>query len=314
MATHEEEGLFDEDPPSIDPYEVLSVSKTATPDEVKSAYRKLALKHHPDKVSAPEKKSAHTTFQSIVFAYSVLSDPVRRKRYDTTGSTAETLSLSDDFSWSDYYRSQFADVITASSIQKFSNDYKNSAEEKDAVLEAYTEHQGKWSGVYECVMLSNPLEDEGRYRGWIDEAIEEGEVEKYKAYSGETPKQKEQRMKNARKEVKEAMEYADKLGVSEKLFGTKAKNGKKDPEAGLAELIKSRQVGRGSFLDQLEAKYAAKEKDGKGRRGKKCDSEELEGKDDGMPSEEAFQAAAVRLKKPTVAADAGEPKRKRAKR
>jgi len=41
------EDLNDEDPPSINPYEVLGLEKTASEDEVKSAYRKAALKHHP---------------------------------------------------------------------------------------------------------------------------------------------------------------------------------------------------------------------------------------------------------------------------
>jgi DnaJ homolog subfamily C member 9 len=46
MAPREED-LVDEDPPSINPYEVLGLEKTASVDEVKSAYRKAALKHHP---------------------------------------------------------------------------------------------------------------------------------------------------------------------------------------------------------------------------------------------------------------------------
>ena len=50
-----EEVLMDEDPPSINPYEVLGLEKTASADEVKSAYRKAALKNHPGmKVTRPE--------------------------------------------------------------------------------------------------------------------------------------------------------------------------------------------------------------------------------------------------------------------
>ena len=48
MAPREEDLMVDE-PPSINPYEVLGIEKTATADEVKSAYRKAALKHHPGK-------------------------------------------------------------------------------------------------------------------------------------------------------------------------------------------------------------------------------------------------------------------------
>ena len=271
---------------------------------------------HLDKVSPSEKETAHTKFQELVFAYSILSDPIRRKRYDTTGSTAESVDF-DDFSWSDFYRSQFADIINSASIQKFSDEYKGSIEEKDAVLENYRKAQGKWGGIYANVMLSDPLEDEERYRGYIDEAIEKGEVEAYKAYTHESEKQKEKRMKDARREGKEAMAYAEKLGVSEKLFGTKAKKGQKEnPEAGLADLIKSRQAGRSSFLDQLEAKYAAKGKDTKkrGKKGKRSSEEieEEEDEDDSMPSEEAFQAAAAKLNGAKKAADE-KPRKKRAK-
>jgi len=153
--------------------------------------------------------------------------------------------------------------------------------------------------IYESVMLSDPLEDEERFRGIIDEGIKKKEVEAYKAYTKETQRAKEQRMKDAKQEEKEAMAYAEKLGVAEQLFGKKdaqkdgKKGGKKENgEAGLAALIKGRQADRGSFFDHLEAKYAAPEKKSKGKNGMKRGSDE----EDQEPSEEAFQAAAARLK------------------
>src|SRR2546430_6393572 len=65
-------------------YEVLGVSRTATLEEVKSAYRKAALQWHPDR--NPENKSeAEAKFRECTEAYSVLSDPQKRQVYDTYG-------------------------------------------------------------------------------------------------------------------------------------------------------------------------------------------------------------------------------------
>jgi len=65
-------------------YEVLGVSKTATADEIKKAYRKLALKFHPDK--NPDNAEAEAKFKKISEAYAVLSDAKKREEYDTYGS------------------------------------------------------------------------------------------------------------------------------------------------------------------------------------------------------------------------------------
>jgi len=67
----------------IDYYSILGVAKTASQDEIKSAYRKLARKHHPD--LNPNDKEANKKFQQINEANEVLSDPEKRKKYDSYG-------------------------------------------------------------------------------------------------------------------------------------------------------------------------------------------------------------------------------------
>ncbi len=69
-------------------YEILGVQKTATADELKSAYRKLAMKYHPDRyatASEAEKKEAEEKFKEINHAYDVLSDDQKRAAYDRFG-------------------------------------------------------------------------------------------------------------------------------------------------------------------------------------------------------------------------------------
>jgi curved DNA-binding protein len=67
-----------------DYYKILGVPKTATPKEIKAAYRKLARKYHPDVNKGDAKSEAR--FKEINEANEVLSDPAKRKRYDTLGS------------------------------------------------------------------------------------------------------------------------------------------------------------------------------------------------------------------------------------
>ena len=67
----------------IDYYKILGISKTATDKEIKTAYRKLARKYHPD--LNPENKEAELKFKEINEANEVLSDPANRKKYDKYG-------------------------------------------------------------------------------------------------------------------------------------------------------------------------------------------------------------------------------------
>ena len=72
-----------------DYYATLGVSRTASPEEIQKAYRKLARKYHPD--MNPDDATAKKKFQEVQAAFEVLSDAEKRKRYDQFGSDFESV-------------------------------------------------------------------------------------------------------------------------------------------------------------------------------------------------------------------------------
>ncbi|EGX87840.1 DnaJ domain protein (Mas5), putative [Cordyceps militaris CM01] len=72
----------------IDLYEVLSIEKSASGDEIKKAYRKAALKFHPDKVPEDQREASEVKFKEVTRAYEILGDEEKRRLYDTHGMAA----------------------------------------------------------------------------------------------------------------------------------------------------------------------------------------------------------------------------------
>ena len=87
-----------------DYYEVLGVDKNASEKDIKKAYRKLAMKYHPD---VSEEEGAEEKFKEVSEAYAVLSDDEKRQRYDQFGHAGM-----DGFSAEDFYQNvNFEDIF-----------------------------------------------------------------------------------------------------------------------------------------------------------------------------------------------------------
>ncbi|MBL8063768.1 MAG: J domain-containing protein [Anaerolineales bacterium] len=93
-----------------DYYKILGVERKASADEIRSAYRKLAMKYHPDK--NPGDKKAEDRFKEINEAYQVLSDDQKRAHYDRLGSAYSNFRTTGgrpgDFQWDDWFQQQAA--------------------------------------------------------------------------------------------------------------------------------------------------------------------------------------------------------------
>lgn len=91
--------------PKRDYYEILNASREATKDEIRNAYRKLALKYHPDRNKSPE---AEERFKEISEAYAVLSDDEKRRQYDQFGHAG----IDQRYTYDDIFRGvDFDDIL-----------------------------------------------------------------------------------------------------------------------------------------------------------------------------------------------------------
>ncbi|KAI9494236.1 hypothetical protein BDB00DRAFT_819365 [Zychaea mexicana] len=266
-------------------YEILQLDqKTATTKEIKSQYRKLALKFHPDKQSASatdqEKQDATEQFQQLGLAYSILSDPAKKSHYDTTGSISTDDSLKGDKSWNDYFKELWSGVVSEETIDKFAAKYKGSDEERNDVLQAYKSCKGDMDKILNFVECSDANDGE-RFMTIIRKAIDEGKVPTFPSFSKTTTgKAHQKRIKEQERREKE---------WDKKHKGKKAAKKGGDEDSDLLAMIQARQKDRASHLDALADKIAEKAgKSSSKKRGRVQDDE---------PSEEEFQRIRAGLMK-----------------
>mmetsp|Transcript_21835 Transcript_21835/g.30371 ORF Transcript_21835/g.30371 Transcript_21835/m.30371 type:complete len:269 (+) Transcript_21835:46-852(+) len=261
-------------PPERSLYEVLGVSRDASSDDIRKAYRQLALKLHPDRNQGDEE--ATQKFQTLQRVFEVLSDPEKRKVYDQTGSIEDSEELAGE-KFNDlyaYYRNIFAKV-TEKDIEEFQNAYLGSEEEKKDLREYYTRFSGSMPMVFEFLMCSDDKVDSHRLADQVDADIETGLLKRYKRYS------------QWAQQVRRTAAPKDPLRKRRK--ESKKKNTENSGTVDLAALIQSKNKQRGNFLASLEDKY--KDKEQKSKNGKKQRAEREE-----EPTEEEFLEAQERIR------------------
>ncbi len=139
-----------------DYYKILGVEKTATADEVKKAYRKLARKYHPD---TNKSRDAETKFKEVSEAYEVLKDPEKRKKYDTLGSSYSRFrtqgGAANDFHWSDWYNDAFNQQTRTSKRQTVNDFFNSGAGVSDFFERIFSSTSNKGKNFYQQNKVKN---------------------------------------------------------------------------------------------------------------------------------------------------------------
>ncbi|XP_069720039.1 dnaJ homolog subfamily C member 9 [Phaenicophaeus curvirostris] len=236
---------------SRDLYEVLGTRRGAAPAELRRAYRRAALREHPDRAPPRPREEATRRFQLLSQAYAVLSDAEQRAVYDEQGAVDEAgAALRGQRDWGEYWRLLFK-KITVKDIEDFEKSYKDSEEELADIKAAYVDFEGDMDRIMESVLCAD-YTDEPRIRKIIQKAIDAGEVPPYKAFVKESKQKMMARKRRAEKEASEAERTKEELGLG----------GQDDLKALIQSRNKDRKKEMDDFLAQLEAKYGNNTKKG----------------------------------------------------
>ncbi|PRQ44592.1 putative DnaJ domain-containing protein [Rosa chinensis] len=162
-------------------YEVLGVERSASQQEIKKAYYKLALRLHPDK--NPGDEEAKEKFQQLQKVISILGDEEKRALYDQTGCVDDD-DLAGDVAQNlhEYFRAMYKKV-TEADIEEFEANYRGSDSEKKDLIELYSKYKGNMNRLFCSMLCSDPKLDSHRFKDILDEAIASGELKSTKAYT-----------------------------------------------------------------------------------------------------------------------------------
>ncbi|ORY35822.1 hypothetical protein BCR39DRAFT_512410 [Naematelia encephala] len=273
-------------------YETLGVTSSASPEEIKKAYRKQALRCHPDKHASKtetEKEEMGKEFVRVGFAFAVLGDPGRRKRYDETGRTDESqFADAEAMGWDAYFESLFQ-RIDRKMLDEDKARYQGSEEEINDLIDTYNETCGSLPSILERIPHSTN-EDETRFIQLINSLIDSSRLEKTRQWTKSTKdlKASEARKKKAKKEAKQAEQAAKELGVWDEFYGNGDKgnrkstgdksnekqgkaNGNEETDGGegaLQAIMLKRQRERMQGLNGLEEKYRKIEEEAQAKKKK----------------------------------------------
>ncbi|XP_047081253.1 chaperone protein dnaJ 6-like [Lolium rigidum] len=247
-------------------YEILGVERTATQQEIKKAYHKLALRLHPDK--NPGDEEANEKFQQLQKVISILGDEEKRALYDETGITDDDALVGEAAdNLQAYFRTVFKKV-TEADIEDFEAKYRGSDSEKKDLKDLYTKFKGKMNRLFCSMICSEPKLDSHRFKDIIDQAIAEGELKSTKAYE---------------KWAKKISEIEPPTNPLERRV-KKKKSEESDLMLAITQRREQRKAGFDSLLSSIMSKC-----DSKGSKTSKASSSE--------PTEEEFERARQRLDK-----------------